>query len=758
MARLKSWIFYIFGILWTLSSFSAADECCKRSMWAYSSGDAMPPECITLFCTDSVIHIEGSDDTKQTVVKFLNTAKKTGPIAILDNTVVVSAAVVKEIVVNGPGPAIYLRNSSLHEPTAFIKLDKISVDNHLRYCEKYDLLRLEGPIGKDLRERLETVANRTLADCKKVTTAAPTAAPTIPTATSNGTPVVPPQCVRSVSAALAVASAKAQAKAEEKHCQCSSEMMIGGIIAIAILLILLCVATSCAVKLFFFRKNEDLALAEQLSYAAQLLNSTIFMESGRDKAMLNGYMADGLILKRTDLLRLVKNSHDMAAIRKKKFEANQPLDPKTDLGDKKGKFWIQPLIFELQAKHDLTEDFVEAAQKFETVRKAHVAGREFDPPKGTRIWSDLRLKDLDKMMITKLHEQQIVDVKAQTEQDKKPAKVLKRRQRGGVDPPTNSVAKTDQPKKEEPKRMDAKKEDEKKSGAKKDETKKNDATNGDAKKGETKKNEIGKKDEQPVIFVAPEDIVKRVLKEDQPKETFTMPLGSLALENCHPLSLTTPVPIVYELFKGKSKALQETFAVMVLILDELQDYYQIHGKALELINLNASDVEVKVIENVRENASREAYHSNFPYKLAKKSKKHAFEYVPFQPIVGYDELKRLRLSSNAKEKRLLELLESEHATMANLLHAEGLNYFYYFNSTVKPKQAVLPGERIGDAAKRIFKTEERMDELTRQLLEVYYTNHPEEKPEKRSLQQRMEKPPARKPLEDKNSKDKKTKN
>ncbi|CAD6196050.1 unnamed protein product [Caenorhabditis auriculariae] len=49
--------------------------------------------------------------------------------------------------------------------------------------------------------------------------------------------------------------------------------------------------------------------------------------------------------------------------------------------------------------------------------------------------------------------------------------------------------------------------------------------------------------------------------------------------------------------------------------------------------------------------------------------------------VAYDDLKRLRASATAEEKRLPELLETEHAEMANLLNAEGLNYYYWFNSS-----------------------------------------------------------------------------
>ncbi|CAD6200227.1 unnamed protein product [Caenorhabditis auriculariae] len=65
--------------------------------------------------------------------------------------------------------------------------------------------------------------------------------------------------------------------------------------------------------------------------------------------------------------------------------------------------------------------------------------------------------------------------------------------------------------------------------------------------------------------------------------------------------------------------------------------------------------------------------------------------------VAYDHLKRLRAAANANEKRLLELLETEHAEMLSLLHVKGLNYYYWYKTCTKLRQT--PRESLRDAAK-----------------------------------------------------------
>ncbi|CAD6197222.1 unnamed protein product [Caenorhabditis auriculariae] len=123
-------------------------------------------------------------------------------------------------------------------------------------------------------------------------------------------------------------------------------------------------------------------------------------------------------------------------------------------------------------------------------------------------------------------------------------------------------------------------------------------------------------------------------------------------------------------------------------------------------------------------------------------------------VVAYDELKRLRAGAKANEKRLLEMLEAEHVEMANLLHAEGLNYFFWYKTNIHIEQAILPGETVGDACKRVFRSHDRYKELFSQLNEVHYARNPGEKPKK---YQKLQNPPAPKTSEDNNAKEKDSK-
>ncbi|CAD6200130.1 unnamed protein product [Caenorhabditis auriculariae] len=372
--------------------------------------------------------------------------------------------------------------------------------------------------------------------------------------------------------------------------------------------------------------------------------------------------------------------HDRAIGRKKKFEEKQPLDPIADFFSELPYRCSEEL--ESSGKRELTEEFIEAGQKFEAVKKAHQAGKEFEPPQGTRIWSDLRLQDRDKMEIAKLPEQQMVERKQLRYVQKcPPAAFLKRRQKAGLDPPskaTTSVVKTEESKMKEKRKEDPKAEERKKEGPKAEEKKKED-TKAEApkkdeqkaeerkkkekktegpKKDDAKKEEAAKQGDAPIKCVKPEDIVKRVLKEDQPKMVFIMPHENIQLENCHPLSLSSPVQAKYDTFKTKSKV------------------------------LSRSDKSFSV---------------------------------------AYDHLKRLRVAANPNEKRLLELLEAGHAEMANQMHAEGLNYYYWHKKFINVPPTVLPGESLGDAARRIYRFEDRYKEIEDQLAYVRNLAHPNEK-------------------------------
>ncbi|CAD6197226.1 unnamed protein product [Caenorhabditis auriculariae] len=343
----------------------------------------------------------------------------------------------------------------------------------------------------------------------------------------------------------------------------------------------------------------------------------IYLQSGCDSAMLNGFMLDGLHKKSAQLAKLADKYHDQAAVRKTKFKEGQPLDPTTDLFRKATVHWKQN--FELYDKPHLEKEFIEAAQKYEAVKKAHEAGKEFEPPKGTRIWSDVRLKCPEKMELAKLPEQQIVARKPKPQLPKGPPKAFsKRRQKGGGDPlskAASSVANTENPKME-----NRKKENPKVAESKVGEPKMGNLKKEEQKKGEPKKEEVKQGDEQ-VKYVEPEAIVKRELKKDQPKKVFVMPRESIQLEKCHPLCLTSRVPSIYDTFKSKSTVLRDTFSVFSLVMEELDNYYEFHARALALINLNANHVEIKMVETARYGAQYDKVNSTWPaFPLNKQPK------------------------------------------------------------------------------------------------------------------------------------------
>ncbi|CAD6199116.1 unnamed protein product [Caenorhabditis auriculariae] len=771
--RLKRQLTFAFGILFcTLSKVTSEGACCKRCISAYPSGEAVPPGCEIMDCTDESITIEKPNGRK--VSSFLAKASRTGAISILDNTrIEISISALTEIVHNGPGPAIHLRNPNLIG-SSFFSLEKITVDNPYKFCKNWDLIRLENNVTTEVRNWLEKVANETLAVCNTVTTPAPTAVPsntrttsTISSlfTTSDDTAGVPPHCAQSVASAAAAASASAK----EKECPSKNGPLIGAVIVIVVLLVLLGILVYMYIRLYFFRKNEDAAFAAYVSYIAQLINSMIFFQSGRDSAMLHGVMMDGLQKKKVPLQMLSTKFHDRAIGRKKKFEEKQPLDPIADFFSELPYRCSEEL--ESSGKRELTEEFIEAGQKFEAVKKAHQAGKEFEPPQGTRIWSDLRLQDRDKMEIAKLPEQQMVERKQLRYVQKcPPAAFLKRRQKAGLDPPskaTTSVVKTEESKMKEKRKEDPKAEERKKEGPKAEEKKKED-TKAEApkkdeqkaeerkkkekktegpKKDDAKKEEAAKQGDAPIKCVKPEDIVKRVLKEDQPKMVFIMPHENIQLENCHPLSLSSPVQAKYDTFKTKSKVLKDTFAVFSLVLQELQKYYHGHAKAWELINANANQVEIQMVERVRNFAYFDIMNPTWPGTCAvvnRKDKNTASKRPLYETPLAYDHLKRLRVAANPNEKRLLELLEAGHAEMANQMHAEEF---------INVPPTVLPGESLGDAARRIYRFEDRYKEIEDQLAYVRNLAHPNEKP--RKLMKELA-PTTAKTSEKKNTKDKKS--
>ncbi|CAD6197190.1 unnamed protein product [Caenorhabditis auriculariae] len=155
-----------------LFQVSAIEGCCKRTMLSYPSGAAIPPECEKLRCTEAPILIENPKPSFDEIAMFLAPATKISTLTVIDNEFFIFIHSLENLVHKGPGPAISFRNAKMHE-SCFKKLQKITVDDIRPYCKGEKLIVVEGKIDETVRQRLETVANQTLADCAKLTTLAP---------------------------------------------------------------------------------------------------------------------------------------------------------------------------------------------------------------------------------------------------------------------------------------------------------------------------------------------------------------------------------------------------------------------------------------------------------------------------------------------------------------------------------------------------------------------------------------------------------
>ncbi|CAD6195174.1 unnamed protein product [Caenorhabditis auriculariae] len=161
--QMKNFLFFFALLIFKYRAALAAGPCCDRPIFIYPSGIGIPPGCMDSKCSKSSIHIESSEIANVKALNFLRDITKTGTLSVFDAPKDLSFKGLREIVHNGPGPALHIKDVHL-DTDSFAKLKKITVDDPLRYCEKRDLVII-GDIDAVVKERLEKVANKALSVC-----------------------------------------------------------------------------------------------------------------------------------------------------------------------------------------------------------------------------------------------------------------------------------------------------------------------------------------------------------------------------------------------------------------------------------------------------------------------------------------------------------------------------------------------------------------------------------------------------------------
>ncbi|CAD6184650.1 unnamed protein product [Caenorhabditis auriculariae] len=161
---------FLFIAIITADTFSVASgvEWCKRPMMCYASGCAVPDECAVPDCfnTEAPIYVENLASTGP-LHSFLERARQISTLTIIGNAKPILPYYVTEIVHEGTGPAVTLKNAKFL-PKSFKNLEKITVDDPYFFCDvENKLIDIEGYLVPVVKVRLEKVANQTLAVCDK---------------------------------------------------------------------------------------------------------------------------------------------------------------------------------------------------------------------------------------------------------------------------------------------------------------------------------------------------------------------------------------------------------------------------------------------------------------------------------------------------------------------------------------------------------------------------------------------------------------
>ncbi|CAD6195928.1 unnamed protein product [Caenorhabditis auriculariae] len=137
----------LINAIFFFSSFAsislAQDECCQRLILSYPTGDAIPPGCEKLKCTEAPVHVEKSLASANDVAYFLNNAVNISTLTVINNGNRFNMLNVERIFHEERGPAVLLKDVDLHKD-AFVNLKKIEVKDVSLYCEDQNLVVIEG--------------------------------------------------------------------------------------------------------------------------------------------------------------------------------------------------------------------------------------------------------------------------------------------------------------------------------------------------------------------------------------------------------------------------------------------------------------------------------------------------------------------------------------------------------------------------------------------------------------------------------------
>ncbi|CAD6197054.1 unnamed protein product [Caenorhabditis auriculariae] len=620
----------------------AVDICCKRAVLSYATGTAIPPECGKSKCFEASIHIEKPGTESAPLLGFFPLTTKTSTLTIIGNKDAGSImfASLVEVVHKGPGPAIYLDDADLHD-SSFSSFQKITVDEIEPYCLKSDLVVVKGSSKAIWRERLESVANKTLLKCSTLTsTVAATTTALTTTTTKKATTTVGNRNDNNAKAGAAVD--------EDKICPTNYILIVVAVVALLIMIVGLVIVYIWASRLAALRKEQEkrvqvaeTSLASISSYATQLICTIIAMEVEQDQKIIELIPRFIRQSKVKSLSNQLKVWHQMSISQLAKFKTKRTCQ---------------------------SREFVEALEKLEIVKKAHVAGKEFTAPKDTKAVSDFRRKNPteDMTVIAKkcrtiekfpvLLKKMKINAEKPWEGYKKAAEAAKEseekpRKKAGEDTPLSKYSNTAskaEPKKEEPKKVAPKVEE----------------------------NKI----EAPKV-------------EPMPQET---PLKRVERKDCKPLR-TTPNSSKY-LAQGdlQSKVVRDGFTVFTLMCDQFENFFAVHRKVLVILNESAQQAAAVFDREIYDTVGVDLQVPKSERMPKKTENQKATDVDPYNEELGFwkffENLVQLRQKCDPKDKELLKLMEEQERIRALRLHSAAKNYFYFHNRTTSLNQIILPGE------------------------------------------------------------------
>ncbi|CAD6196348.1 unnamed protein product [Caenorhabditis auriculariae] len=663
-SRIKNYVFVLLMLMWTCESAVAGGNCCERPIWSYASGDAVPPECKTLRCSVAgrAFPGKGQEDRDslycQSEEKFRH-------------------EFLEQVIHKGNGPAIYLENAKITD-TSFTKLNSIVIKDVSPFCKNRDLIVINGTLDQTVRDRLVALQDKMLKNCATLTTTATGNSVLTSTPSVNATKQKPSSVSPQTCAAQAVCP-----KAEAKACPSNYTLVITGIVILAILVLALVVVLIFASRMASAKKNHDLILAAMGSYATQVLNSFVLLESKRDTRILEAISMDADPNEVIPLAREVKAWEIICSTRTAKFEKNQLLDPVADFSIPENR--SKPLkAVPICAPRGLTVEYAEALEKFEEVKKTHNTGKEFVPPKDTNLLSDASRNNpaMSKEIevypyLCTVKPYKTVEKDPKTKKTSRPEESKERKKAGGDKNQNTAATKEKKPE-----------------GAKKVEPSKVEQKTVPQQAAPTTQKAAPPTRALPFVLVVPPPEIQ---------------VETVERAKCKPLALSKPAPDVLPEIKFDSKILKDSFVIFELMCENFKNYYVVHANVLKLLNDTSDHSGLNVEKTVMGNAVWDS-------KIFKKSKHTPLEFPgpdeskKTESIMGctddlslyHNVLMELRAKCDAQDRELLELLEAEEKDRAMLMHGGGKNYYAFFDKFAMVEGAVLPKETFAAAKKRIL--------------------------------------------------------